>query len=97
MIDRRTRDFARALLHQLIEREITLAEFTAYYARSDDRAIGRAFDCAWLSQIRIRGRPPPSRTLELRRWVLFLATDEPYAWPRLTWVPRRLPSSVHRL
>jgi hypothetical protein len=89
MIDRVARDEMTVLVRRLVACRITNDDFEESVPHSDDPAIRAVHGAAWrlysdLETRRLDGphRVPKVFRREIARWILFLNSNEEYAWPK---------------
>ena len=88
MIDRDARNNMAVLVRRLVACRITNDDFEEEVPRSDDPAIHAVHGMAWrlysdLETHFLNGRHsiPKDGRREIARWILFLYSNEEYAWP----------------
>lgn len=98
-VDAPARRLASTLLRRLASGRITNDAFEAQWPSSPDPALRVLRDAAWFlysdtHEYRLAGpdRLLPSVKRHLARWILFLHTELPYAWPEMS-----RPESLARL
>jgi hypothetical protein len=88
MIDRDARNKMAVLVRRLVACRITNDDFEGGVPSSDDPAIHAVHGMAWrlyedLETHRLEGRfrVPKKYRREIARWILFLYSNDEYAWP----------------
>ena len=95
MVDRISRDRAALLLRRFAASRISNDDFVdAYPSASPDPAIRVVHDRSWALYSDLWTHylhAQPALRHEIARWVLFLASDVEYTWPRFRYIRLGIP------